>query len=102
VKAQQPQFADRYCGKFDGDVVLMCSTNGAPITNIPNEALDAKPDRLRVGIQQQGLCQFGTRFYCNMPHGCCYFLAQYSKKIFWKKAQKKVQKNRRQAYQAAN
>lgn len=47
-------FADRYCGKFDGDVVLMRGADGAPMTNIPHKVLMHSPTGYEWGFNGKG------------------------------------------------
>lgn len=47
-------FADRYCGKFDGDVMLMRGADGAPMTNIPHKVLMHSPTGYEWGFNGKG------------------------------------------------
>ncbi len=48
------RFVDRYCGKFDGDVVLMRGTDGAPMSNIPHKVLMHSPTGYEWGFNGKG------------------------------------------------
>lgn len=48
------QFGDRYCGKFDGEVMLMRGIDGAPMTNIAHKLLMHSPSGYEWGFNGKG------------------------------------------------
>ena len=54
IAKNSSRFADRYCGKFNGDVVLMRGIDGAPLTNIPHRIILHSPTGYEWGYSGQG------------------------------------------------